>query len=127
MISIALMIIMGIKLVIYLIVFIQQFPLEQSLFGIIPITWEVGLIFGGTYILLIGSTLAFRGRNIGRWLIVGWTIFALVLHHDYLLPRIVILAIACFMLFNKRVNLFMREKANTVAEPVGEIQWSEQK
>ncbi len=126
MISIALMIVMGIKLVIYLIVFLKQFTIQQSVSGTLPITWEVGLIFGGTYILLIGSILAFRGGNIGRWLIIGWAIFALVFYHDYLLPRMVWLAVAYFMLFNKRVNQFMRQKASKEPEPVGEIQWSEQ-
>ncbi|WP_322904771.1 hypothetical protein [Paenibacillus campi] len=101
------------KLVLYTIVFWKAPPIVGSLQEQIAAYITVALIFVGVGMLLVGGILSFIGINVGRWLIVGWGMLALVVYRDYIIARLVFLLIATLLLFNKLTNRFFRAHAHS--------------
>jgi phosphoglycerol transferase MdoB-like AlkP superfamily enzyme len=69
----------------------------------------------GAMSLIVGGILLFKGQSLGRVLVIGWCVLALILYADYLIPRIVYLIITVLMIFNKSANRYYNHSENRTA------------
>lgn len=86
----------------------NHLPIRQTIFIGLPEWFQIAILYAGSLAWLIGGILAWKGKNTGRLLVVGWCVLAAILHADYIIPRILYLVIILLMLFHKSANLFFK-------------------
>ncbi len=109
-ISIVLIVYSVIRVIMYTAVLIQS-PITERTPDELPLLFVLLLVMlASVCFLLAGGILSFIGMSLGRWFIIGWGIVALIVQHDYMIPRIIFLIIALLMPFNKPANQFFRSR-----------------
>ncbi|GIQ70744.1 hypothetical protein XYCOK13_35680 [Xylanibacillus composti] len=87
--------------------------IKSTIFEGTPEFINILLAYLGGLLLITGGGLIFRGQNLGRFIVLGWCMVALLLFADYIIPRIVYLGFTSLMLFNKAANkYFMPQEVN---------------
>lgn len=120
-ISVLLILIGFANLVSYSIVLRNGLAITATMFYELPRWVNFVIMYAGSLALLIGGMLAWKGKNIGRLLVVGWCVLAIVIYADYIIPRILYLFITVCMLFNKSANLFFKSSVRTSNDMSGHI------
>ncbi len=109
-ISIVLIVYSVIRVIMYTAVLIKS-PITERTPDELPLLFVLlSVMLASVCFLLAGGILSFIGMSLGRWFIIGWGIVALIVQHDYMIPRIIFLIIALLMLFNKPANQFFRSR-----------------
>ncbi|WP_411347615.1 hypothetical protein [Paenibacillus sp. WLX2291] len=119
-ISVLLILIGFANLVSYSIVLRNGLAITATMFYELPRWVNFVIMYAGSLALLIGGMLVWKGKNIGRLLVVGWCVSAIVIYADYVIPRILYLFITVCMLFNKSANLFFESSVRTSNDRKGE-------
>lgn len=74
-----------------------------------PTYIKIILMYMGSTIIFISGILMIKGNALGRNLIVVWCLCSLAIYNDYIVPRIVYLALLCLALFNKTASTYFNK------------------
>jgi phosphoglycerol transferase MdoB-like AlkP superfamily enzyme len=102
----------------YSLAIVNGIEIESIIIAGTPEIINVILKYIGAISLIVGGILLFKGQSLGRVLVIGWCVLALILYADYLIPRIVYLIITVLMIFNKSANRYYNQSESKVNDPI---------
>ena len=93
-------------------------PMTRELMSLsaVPIPVQYVLAYVGLLLTMLSGIMILKGRNWGRWLYVGWTLFGSLFGlltspmKTAMIPGIVIFLIFTFILFRPRANAYFGDE-----------------